>query len=97
MGVGFANDIALHFHVLHDEVGTIEPVCHNASHESCRQNDGIGLFLIEELPHGIGICQIQFRMGLAHEIVISPLLEILPDGRADKSAVSCHIDFTIRV
>ena len=53
MRKGIADNIALHFHVLHDEIGAINAVGHDASDECSGQNYGIRSGDIEELFHGI--------------------------------------------
>ena len=51
MEIGILDHIALHFHILHDEIGAINAVGHDASDERCGQNDGIRSLTIEEVPH----------------------------------------------
>lgn len=53
MFVGIFYYIALHLHVLHDEVGTIEGVCHDATNKGCCKNYGFGTFFIEEACYGL--------------------------------------------
>ena len=95
MRIGIADHIALHLHVLHDEVGTIERVGHDTSHEGCCQDHCIGLLLIEELLYGILVCQVEFLVRTAYKIVITSLLEVVPDCRTHQSVVSCNINLRI--
>ena len=71
MTISVANDIALHLHVLHDKVGSIERVCHNATHKSGCKYNGIGALGIEESLNCILVGKVEFGMGSAYKIVIT--------------------------
>ena len=58
MKIALLNNIALHLHILHDEVCTIEIVCHNTSNESSSKDNGIRFLFIKETLHSLLICQI---------------------------------------
>ena len=68
------NHIALHFHVLHDEIGTVKIVGHNASDECSCKHYCIWLFFIEKLSDGQLISQIQFLVTPSDEVRIAALL-----------------------
>ena len=93
--IGLADDVALHEHVLHDEVGSIERVGHDATHEGCRQNDGLGALLVEEASHGQLVGEVKLAVATPNKVGITTLQEIVPDGRANKSPMAGHIDFRI--
>ena len=85
-----ADDVLLNLQVLVDEIGAILEVGHDAAHMGCRQHDGIGLFVVEELFHGYGVEQVELCMGLAHKVLIAAGLEVVADGGAHQSVVPCH-------
>ena len=66
--------VALHFHVLHDEIGTVKKVGHNASDECSSKHYSIWLLFIEKLSDGQLICQIQFLVTPPDEVRIAALL-----------------------
>ena len=89
------NHILLNLQVLIDEVGTILKVCHDTTHMCSCQNNGIWLLLIEKLFHCNRVKQIKFLMTATHQIRITPLLEVVPNGRTHQTVMSCHIYLTI--
>ena len=86
--VGLLDDVALHLHVLHDEVGTVERVGHDAAHEGGGEDDGVGLFLVEEGLNGGLVGKVELTVAAAHEVVVAAGLEVVPDGGAHESVVS---------
>ena len=92
MRISIADDVALHLHVLHDKVSTIERVSHNATHESSSQNHSIRTLLIEELLHGILVSKVKLLMRTTHQIVIPSLLKVIPYSRTHQSMVSRNIN-----
>ena len=86
-----ADDVLLYLQVLVDEVRTVLQVRHDAAHMCRGQYHGIRLFLVKEPLHGHAVQQVQFFMALAHQVRISSLQEVVPDGRTHQSVVSCHI------
>ena len=94
MGIGLTNDITLDLHVHHDEIGPVERIGHDAAHEGCCQHYGLGTLLIEKPPDGHLVGQIEFGMGAPDEIRIPPLDQVVPNGRAHKPAMPCHINLT---
>ena len=93
--IGLLDDVALHLHVLHDEVGTVERVGHDAPYEGSGQHHGFGPLGIEELRHGPLVRQVQFAVASPHQIPIPPLLEVLPNGRSHESTVAGNINLAI--
>ena len=80
---------------LHDEVGSVERISHNAANVSRRQHHSVGAFVVEEFSDSQLVGQIEFGMCAAHQIVVAALFEVLPNGRAHQSAVPSHIYFRI--
>ena len=97
VGICLTDNVALDLHVHHDEVGTVEAVGHDASHESGCQHNGIGLLFIEELLDSVLVGQIHLLNGLANQIIVSTFLEVFPNGGANQSGVACHINLCILV
>ena len=97
MLVGIVYHIALHLHVLHDEVGTIERVCHNAANESGCQDDCIGTLLIEEACHRHLVGKVQFLMTATYKIVVAASLKVVPDSRTHKSVVSGYVYLAVLI
>ena len=95
VGITLANHVALHHHVLHDEVGAVERISHNAANVSRRQHHSVGAFVVEEFSDSQLVGQIEFGMCAAHQIVVAALFEVLPNGGAHQSAVPSHIYFRI--
>ena len=92
--VRLLDDVALHLHVLHDEVSTIERVGHDATHEGSGEHHCIGLFLIEELLHRILVGEVEFLVAAAHEIIVATALEVIPDCGTYQAIVTCYINLT---
>ena len=97
MRIGIADDVALHLHVLHDEIGTIKRICHDAAHEGCCQDHSVWLLLIEELLHCILICEVKLFVRTTHQVVIASSFEVVPNSRTHESVVSCYVYLTILV
>ena len=97
VAVGVADYVALHLHVLHDEVGPVERIGHDAAHESGRKYHSVRTFLVKELLDGILVREVKFLMRASHEIGISALLEIVPNRRAHQSAMAGNVNFAILV
>ena len=95
MRISVTDYVALHLHVLHDEVGTIERIRHDTAHEGCSQDHSIRLLLIKELLNCILVGQVEFFVRTTHQIVIASLLEVIPDSRTHESVVSCYINLRI--
>ena len=97
MAVGVAYHIALHLHVLHNEVGPVERIGHDSAHKRSRKHHSVRTFLIEELLDGILVREVEFLMRAPHEISISALLEVVPNRRAHQSAMAGNVNFAILV
>ena len=95
MGIGLADDVALDHHVLHDEVGPIERVGHDASHESGRQHHGLGAFLVEKALHGLLVGQVERLMAAPNKVGIAPMKQVVPDGRAHQAMMTRYIDLAV--
>ena len=83
--------IALHLHVLHDEVGTVERVGHDAAHKSGSQHYCIRTLLIKEARNGLLVCKVQLLMAAAYKIVVAASLKVVPYSGTHKSVVSCNV------
>jgi len=92
VGVGFAEHIALDFHVHHHEVCTVERVCHNAANESRSKDYGIGAFFVKELFDGILVREVEFLMGTSDKVIVPAGLEVVPNSRTDQPMVASYID-----
>ncbi len=97
MLVSLLDDVALHLHVLHDKVGAIERVGHNAAHKGRGQHHRIGLLLIEESLYSLLVGQIEFAMCTAHQVMVPSALKIIPNGRAHQAAMTCHKDLAVLI
>ena len=86
----FSYHVLLDLQVLIDEVCPVLQVCHDASHMCCGQHHRFRLFFIEKFLHGNRVQQVQFLVRPSYQIRISPLLQVVPDGRSHQSVVSCH-------
>ena len=93
VGVGLADDVALNFHIHHYEVRPVEAVGHYSADERGCEHYGIRSFFIEELLHRILVCEIQFLVVAAYEIIVAPAFEIVPDGGAYEAVVAGYVDF----
>ena len=91
--IGLANHVALHHHVLHDEVSTIQAVGHDSTHKGSCQHHRIRLLLIKELAYGHLVCQIQFLVTSAHQVCITSLQQVIPNSGAHKSVMPRYIYF----
>ena len=60
MRISVADYVALHLHVLHDEVCTIQRIRHDTAHEGSSQYYCIRLFLVKELLYCILVGQVEF-------------------------------------
>ena len=60
MCIGLTDNIALNFHIHHDEVCTIERIGHDAADECGSKNYGVGAFLVKKTFDGNLIGQIKF-------------------------------------
>ena len=97
MGIGIGNHIALHHHVLHDEIRPVKTISHDATHESGSQHHRVGLLLVKETLHGHLVRKIQFTMRAAHQVVVSPGHQVVPDGGTHQAMVSRHVYLTVLV
>ena len=70
VGVGFAEHVALNFHVHHHEVCTVERVCHNAADESRREHHSIGAFFVKEFLDGVLIGKVKFLVRTTDKVVV---------------------------
>ena len=95
VAIGTVDDVALHLQVLHDEVGAVERVGHDATHEGSREHDRLGAFGLEKLLHGPLVREVELGMGSSHEVVVASVLQVLPDGRTDQSTVAGDINLGI--
>ena len=95
MRVCLADDVALDLHVHHDEVCTVEHIGHDATNKSGGEDNGVRFFHIKELLDGVLICQVQFLMAAAHQIVIAPLLEVVPYCRANQPVVAGYVNLAV--
>ena len=83
MGVSLADDVALDLHIHHDEVGTVQAVGHDTAYEGCCQHHCIRPLTVEELLHGYLIGQVHLLDGQTHQVVVSPLFQVIPNSRAN--------------
>ena len=90
--IGLLDDIALHLHVLHDEVSTIERVGHDAAHEGSGEHHGVGLLLVKEVLYCELVREVQFLVCAAHKIVVAALFQVVPDGRAHQAVVPGNVN-----
>ena len=97
MLVGVLYHVALHLHVLHDKVGTIKRVCHNAANESGCQDDGVGTLLVEEACHCHLVGKVQLLMTSTYKIVVAASLKVVPDCRTHKSVVAGYVYLAVFV
>ena len=67
----------------------------DAAHVSRSQHHRLGLLLVEEALHGSGVQQIQFAVAAPHEVAVTPLFQVVPNGRADKAVVARHENLCI--
>lgn len=74
--------VTLDLHVLHDEVGAIERVGHYSSHERSRENDGVGVLLVEEFLHCQLVSEVEFLMCATYKIIVAALFQVIPNRRA---------------
>ena len=95
VAVCFGDDVALYLHVLQDEVGTVEGVCHDAADKGGGEDNGIGTFGIEEAADGELVGEVKLGMGAADEILIAARLAVVPDGGAYKSAMAGDINLAV--
>ena len=91
MGVGLADDVTLHLHVLHDEVSAVERVSHDASDKGSSQHYGIGVLLVEEAAHGLLVGQVQLLVGSANEVGVAPLKQVVPNGTSYKALMAGNV------
>lgn len=70
VGVGFAEHIALDFHVHHHEVGAVERVRHNAADKGCGEHHCIGVFFVKELFDGVLIGKVKFLVRTTDKVVV---------------------------
>ena len=80
VSVCFAEHVALDFHVHHHEIGTIERVRHNATHESSSEHHGIRSFLVKKLLNGVLVSEVKFFMGTTNQVVVPTGFQIIPNG-----------------
>ena len=92
-----SDDVLLYLEVLPDEVRTILQVGHYPSDMCRRKHHRIRPLRVEELPDRRPVKQIELRVRASHKICISPLLKIVPDGRAHEPAVPRHIYLCVLV
>ena len=90
-----ADDVLLDLQILIDKVRAVLQVSHNAAHVSRSQHHRFGAFLVEEALHGCGVQQIQFAVAAPHEVAVTPLFQVVPNGRADKAVVARHENLCI--
>ena len=97
MAVCVADDVALHFHVLHNEVGTVQGVGHDSPDESGCKYHSIRSFLIEEFLDCILVCEVEFFVCATYEVSVTPFFQVIPNGRAHKSAMAGDVYFAVLV
>ena len=95
MAIGLADDVALDEHVLHDEVGPVEGVGHDAADEGSGENDGVGALAVEEVADGQLVGEVKLAMGSTYEVVVAACPEVVPDGGTYEPAVACDVNLTI--
>ena len=93
VGVGLADDIALHLHVLHDEVCAIQGIGHDTADEGGCKYHCVRTFLIKETPHRQLVGEVKFAVGAAYEVHVAAGLEIVPDGGAYQAPMAGYVDF----
>ena len=70
VGVGFAEHVALDFHVHHHEVRTIERIGHDTADESRSKDYSIRAFFVKELLDGILVREVEFLMGTSDKVIV---------------------------
>ena len=73
----------------------MERVGHDATDESGGKHHSIGLLLIKELLHCLLVGQVEFFVRTANQVVVTSLLEIIPDCRAHKSVMSGNVNLAV--
>ena len=58
VGIGFAEHVALNFHIHHYKISAVKRVRHDATDKSSRKHYGIGAFFVKELLDGILISKV---------------------------------------
>ena len=93
MCIGFAEHVALDFHVHHHEVGTVERVCHDSADKCRREHHGIRSFLVKEFFDGVLVSEVKFFMGSSNQVVIPTGFQIIPNSRAHQPMVARNVNF----
>lgn len=86
-----SNHVLLNLQVLVDKVRTVLQVGHDAPHVCSRQNHRIRLFLVEERLNCHRIQQVQLLVRTSHQVIVAPLLQVVPDSGTHQSVVSRYI------
>ena len=76
-----------------DEVRTVLQVGHDTAYVGGCQYHRSRLFRVEELTYSYGVQQVQFLVRTSHQVGISPLQQVVPDGRSHQSVVSGYVYF----
>lgn len=92
MCIGLGDDVALHLHVHHDEVGSIERVGHDAAYKGRSQDHRVGSLLVEELLDRILVSEVKLLMGSTDKVGVTSPLQVLPYGGTYKAAMTCNIN-----
>ena len=87
----FAYYMLLNLQIVCYKIGTVHVISHNSAHLGSGQNHILRLFGIKKSLYRSTVQQIQFPVGAPHQVGISFCFQVVPDGRAHKSAVTGHI------
>ena len=86
-----SDNVLLNLQILVYKVGTVDAVRHDTTHKGSGKEYIFRLFFIEEFTDSHSIQQVKLFVRAAYQIGVSFILQILPDSRSHKSAVSCYI------
>ncbi len=97
MCIGFAEHVALNFHVHHHEISTIERVRHDTADERGCKHNGIGAFFIKKFLDGVLVSKIEFLVGAADKVVVAAGLKVIPNGGAHQPVVARNVNFRVLI
>ncbi|MPN44139.1 hypothetical protein SDC9_191700 [bioreactor metagenome] len=95
MAPALPDHVILYLQIAVNEIGPIGIVGHNPPHMCRRQEHILRLLLLEETRHGRSIHQIQLPVRPSHQVGISLLFQVVPDGRPYQTPVAGNINFSI--
>ena len=87
--------IVLNLQIAINKIGPIYIVSNNSTHMCRSQKYILRFFIFKEFGYRHTVHQVQFFRCTANQIGITLLLQIVPNGRAHQSAVTCNVYFRI--